>query len=435
MSERGGTQPTQNVSWARGASPHQVIEPTAKRDKGWFEGTGNDDADFHPAGYENWLDQAHGDYLGHMATIIVREFSDLDEAIAATSSPDRFVVHAPTPMVVPWVEKITKTPTVSTPVDGLSTDGQYIYYSHLDDLYAIDPEAGTALSGWTPPDNAYHVAADGLYVYHVEATAAAKATITNRLTGALVGNLVYHASNTKVWNAIRANGYYAAAIYDDDTEDKHLSIWDEVGATPNKIGDFSHGTTGNDLYGLAIDHERAFVGGIRGSGNADVRAVALKNAVQLWAVTIGDTAMTVRSIATDGELVYVGCNATAVGGASTNLFALDRYTGTLIWKMLVPTFTDTLHVVVDDRYLYVSGGDSAGQEEVAILLKLNQAVLHEIPGLWATDADGVSFVGRDATDTLYRHLRGGVSREFMRANGDDPNRRPWFKLALPIHGG
>jgi hypothetical protein len=439
MSERPTDQPTTDVSWAEGPSPHQVVEPTGKRTQGWYEGTGNDDADLHPAGYENWLDREHGRHIDHLESITPRQWTTLAEGIAASTYPDRFVLVPPDAgMLVPWVQQwggIGQGGSTTTIID-MAADGEYLYYVQNSTLYAETPEDGLPLAGFTGPATGT-CATDGLYVYNNN-VGGTYGDIRNRATGAVIGSLAYPGT-AKIWNEIAANGFHACAVYNDDAENIHLTIWSNVGATPVHVADKSHGITGGqNVYAVCMDHELCFIGGVQGDSSVDVRAFFLSTGAQSWAMSTAAAAVIVRSLATDGELVYVACDQATINGAPTNCFALSRQTGAIVWQynaLFAPAQFNASRVRVDDRFVYISGGAAPNEHTLVMLKHLPGAIQEDIGGALAGAADGASLFVFGNIDTRYRRLRGGASREFMRGDPTDPARRPLHNLAVPIQGG
>ena len=99
---------------------------------------------------------------------------------------------------------------------------------------------------------------------------------------------------------------------------------------------------------------------------------------------------------------------------------------------------DILSLAVDDRYLYCT--IVTGPLAYAYRLRMAGAsppLLFTVPSVTPglprrIDAcDGVSVCGSNGTSQLVRAWVGGASKTFMRASGDDPNRRPFFNLAIP----
>jgi hypothetical protein len=445
MSERPTDQPTTDVSWAEGPSPHQVVEPTGKRTQGWYEGTGNDDADLHPAGYENWLDREHGRYLSHMAAVLVREFSDMADGIAAVAAPGRFVVHPPAGGNRPMGEVAFSVYGGAGPSTGANnyiflpcTDGERIYYHEgeilLNKIYAANPSDGSTIWGpKTVGTSAQGLCCDGQRVYYTDYDDVLAVYSLDPLSGDAVGS-----SDTAGLNIIklRCNGQYLAGV-DNTNQRVHIHSNPHAGAGSItydgyvQYPDLSLGSVG-------LDHVNGYMGGNRGTpGTYDLHQFKLSTRAIGWQVTLPTTSRhTIKGIVSDGVTVYVSADVqTLTAGGTASVYALNALNGNILWS------ADTIYnshldaIAIDDYWLYVG---NENQNNTYVLDKRSGVIVAAMAGHVVYGADGVSTVGQGGSlspngDKLTRNWRGGPSREFQRVGGDDENRHPFYTGAVPMH--
>jgi hypothetical protein len=289
------------------------------------------------------------------------------------------------------------------------------------------------------------VEADGAYAYVAwDTTTPTGGLMTrhNRDTG------VINASNISLTspapeNFIAANGIHVAVPSNTDVtvmENISDSLW-------NQVADAT-GIHGARIRTVAIDHEYVYIGGDRGTGNFDVRALQLPAPggsafpmTLIWSWSATPTPLTVRGIAADGERVYVVTDATVVGGVF-NLFVLSRETnGTdgpqLCYQTLInapgSTGGNARGVDVDDQYIYVrvtSNALAIVDKAGGCLLTYVQLGTSSVPPKATVDGRRV-YWHDNGGDSLFSAWRGTAMRNFQRVKGDDNHRKPFNNLASP----
>jgi hypothetical protein len=446
MTERGGDKPTTVLQWAEGPGQNGVIEPpTAKKTEGWYEGTGSDDADLHPAEYENWLRREVGRRFVWLDETHAREFDDLYTAISAVSTPGRFYVHAPSAGLYDLGEPnwSLQGGAGAVSVSGMAVDGEWIFYQQgTTSVYKATPRDGSTDTGWpvSPSQGVGCLATDGGVVVSSPTSSAAYGVYTLERTDGSA-RATGGATNRK-FQQVRANGYHAIGIQ--ATGDlTNAWVYDDIqnATSITEQGAVAHGA---NINAVAMDYRYGYVGGVQGTSPVcDVRAFDLASRSQAWTLTLPYTsAPTVKALCADGEFVFISCTRGALDdGNFANLWAVptgnpglyrteSALTGpTPLWYADLTSGVDLTAISCDDYWLYVY--DATG-EKTLVLNKRTGTVVLEIADTKIFDADGVSIYGSDASDKIQRHWRGGPSREFMTVLASDQSRKPFHKLAVPL---
>ena len=409
-------------------------EPTeGKKDDGWPV-----DA-LVPSTELNWQWAKRYDFINWLQQVAIREFSTLEEAIAATSVPDTFRVHAPEAgNEARAATAFNRSGSGSGSVIDLVADGERIYYAQAGEVYAANPADGTDHGDWStnPYDpalagNVTALACDGRYLYICyiyNATASWHEVHTvNLATG--VGLASTDQIGTSDYIAARANGAYFVAL-----SSSKIIVY-SVGAVGvlTYQGTSDHGAA---LAAVAIDDMYAYIGGTQGTGSFDVRRVKLSDQVASWSIALPTTsAPSINAIWTDGDLIYVATDlvttTAAWGSVSASIFALNKLTGATVW-VNSSLATDIDWLAGDDRWLYATTAP-AGYDCYA-LDKWTGIPVWLAPDTVALIADGISVIGHDGSTEFRRVWRGAPTRIYQRADGEDVNRRPFFNLAIPMGG-
>jgi outer membrane protein assembly factor BamB len=367
---------------------------------------------------------------------VPREWTFLYEGIAAaTTTGDLFRVSPVLAGMYSRFEQLFNIPStavgVGNPIN-ICTDGEQIYYqagglSAL--LVAASPFDGSEIwEGTAGVAQFISICTDGTNVYG-SATAADPGLIkVDRDTGLELsrGGVEYECS------LIRANGEYAVGISPNSSALKLVFWLINSGATaPTETGTVSPTT----LHAVAIDADSAYVGGVQAGGN-DVWSFDLATRANNWQKPLPvTTPPTVAYICTDGDCVYVATERkTLSAGGNASVFCLDRVNGSTLWTYDIPDATDASWLAVDDRYLFVV--DSANKIHMIKLRSPEPALVATAEGWNEAQCDGVSVIGTDSgtATNFMRHWLGGATKTYMRARGDDPERRPFYTLAVPVDG-
>jgi outer membrane protein assembly factor BamB len=385
---------------------------------------------------QNWLHGLSGQMMEYFLDYLVREWNQIAQGIAATSYTDLFRVFPPVGSVMyirlAQVFSFTGTAATGGNVTSVCGDGEQVYYisgSTSQSLIAANPNGGTEIWEASPIAGHTAICTDGLNVYAMSPFSPAELGlhVVNRTTGALInsGGVEYACQQ------LRANGVYCVGIAPNSGAGKVVFY---TVATPTETGTVTPTT---QLNGVAIDHDQCYVGGVRST--YDVWAYTLSTRANAWQVTLDTNAPTVNAICADGDFVYVCTDdfVTALPGTPNRcLFCLDRLNGTILWSMDLGADLDAC--AVDDDYLYVT---TAGGVAYAIRLRSGMAV--GSVGVVATQTnvaaagglyvDGMSLYCQDgaAATKLRRLATAQKTKDFMRVNGQDPARRPFYNLAIP----
>lgn len=427
MSETGGTKPAvADNRWSTTAPPHTITEPVgAKKDVGY------DTNEIPTSPHWNWMLQINGLIDNWITAAHIREFEDIAEAIAATTPADVFRVGEPAAgNRAPGLQVYSLVPAGFTTITDARSDGERAYYLQTTgSIYAADPADGSQIWAVSPVNiSGAALAADGRRVYVSGDVGLPGLVHINRATGAIDGRAgtMFDAAD------IAANGVYAVQCGGSPSAND-LYYYTVATAVPVEIGSTAHG---NPLGACAVDDSAVYFGGIR-SGGIDVRAHDLATRAQIWAVSIkvGPSPL-VTSIATDGELVYVGTVRVASGTGFANLFILQATDGAVIATIDVQVgagTVDVLQVSVDHGTIYASLG--APQFGV-VALRLGSPVIRQVAYFGALrtgfDADGVGIIAETGTNSAERYFVMDRPVTLQRVGPTDPNRRPFHKLAIPM---
>lgn len=380
----------------------------------------------------NYLQTMWGDHAQWIEFFAAREWSEIGEGVAAAGYKDLFKVTPPATgtSMSPRLSQIFSI--VSTAATGgnpfsLCGDGEQLYYiagGVGQSVIAANPanlgEIWEVTATVTSPQA---LEADGLYVYASGGIAGEPGLRRiNRATGAAAGN------GGVEWfhQLLRSNGVYCIGI---DVNSSAGKVVFYTVATPTETGTQTPTT---QLYGAAIDYDQCYVGGVRNT--QDIWAYTLSSRALAWSTTLPTTtAPQIEALCADGDFVYAVSDRVALtAGGNANTYCLDRVTGAVLWTLDVAA-ADLVLCEVDDRYLYVV--DSTN-DLYAIRLR---AAVPGVVGLQTNVVDslyvdGVSIYCRDgATATNVRRLAvGGPTKVYMVASGDDPSRRPFYNLSVPL---
>ena len=432
MSETGGTKPdVAGNRWATTAPPNPISEPLgAKKDVGFA-------TDEIPTEAEvNWLLWINGLIDNWLTAAHVREFGDIGEAIPEVLGSTVFRVgQPPGGNRAIGAQVYSLTPTGFTVLSDVASDGERVYYidSAGAGVFAANPDDGSEDWFEIPSDySGLAIAAEGRAVY-IGASVADPGLITlNRLTGIEVarGGAQYgHRHLASNGTTLVAGGtttnltkvYLYSVISVPAVED----------AVPIDHLD--------DVNAVAIDANNFYFGGDGGTSAWDVNAFGIASKTAVWQILLPaiGSAINVNSIKVDGDLVYVGTNRQDTGGGvMKNLFVLQVTDGALVASADVQvgaSTVDVIEVFVDHWNVYAS----LGTPQFGVMsLRLNGSSLYQaayVGGIkTGYDADGVGIVGESGGTAAERYYMQAQPVTFERVAHTDLNRRPFYKLAIPM---
>ena len=377
---------------------------------------------------QNWLHGLEMQLWTWFKQFAPREWSDVYEGIAATVVFQLFRVfpsHHAALLPLRLGDGIFDVPGTAAGggvVKLLCTDGQQLYYisGTGESVVAADPSNGDEIWEKVLAAVGSALTVDGRGVYYMSATQQGLRKI-DRNSGDFDGDGGTEFGCTR----LRANGVYCVGVRP-SSDAGRVVFW--TVATPTETGTQTPTTL---LEGVAIDAEHCYVGGTRNTN--DIWCYKLSDRSLVWQIALDTNAPTVRAITADGDFVYVATeHRTLSAGGSANLFCLSRYDGELLWTANVKNDTvDLYDCAVDDRYLYV-----IDEFDTLIQIRLRvptAAPVAEATGFLSIALDGVSVAGASGTD-FRRVWVGGATKTMMRVAGNDPNRRPFYNLAVPTDG-
>jgi hypothetical protein len=394
----------------------------------------------------NWLQNLWGKMYDWLKLSRTRQWSDVYEGLQNTDKiGDTFQISDETG---PFVRGTSVFAVPGTAATGgfcfdICTDGEFFFYRSGSpnpvSLVAANPRDGSEQWEFVIGTGAASALdADGRFVYYVNNNVAVQGLqVHDRTTGAFVraGGVEY------AMTQVRANGVAAAAINPASAANKVIR-YTNLGAAVTEAST----TTGNTSNAaVALDADQIYVGGVRGAGS-DVYALGTGTLLVAWNINLPTVAPpTINAIVTDGNVVYVATDAAAhTGYGTTNLWALDRITGGLLWFADVGSGANVSHLAIDHRYLYcvTSANDLyiywlRGQNPFTANLGI--PIYAVTTGGWGScAADGVSLVASDAASGGLNVRRAWFRTDdqlFRRANPASSARFPFFTLALPVGEG
>ena len=438
MSETGGDRPdVSKAFWATQASPPGFgrIEPAgAKKLAGYDPGNPPVTPGEIPTGTDhNWLFGFWTDILQWLDGSHTREFSDIAEAIAATAAPQLIRVGEPGAGNRAIGEQVySRVPAGFTQINDAASDGERAYYLDAGgDIEAVTVDDGVQVWQVTPGNvTDLALACAGNFIYLGGVLAVPGIVSLNRDTGAATAP--DGASTQYAFHDLATNGVWIVGGGPSSAQ-TFAFLYDAAFSPPIEVlPGINHGAA---VEAVAIDAVNFYFGGTRSAG-VDVRAHDLVTRAQVWAVAIKvGLAPVINSIATDGELVYVGTDRVASGAGFANLFILQATDGTVIATadVQVGGTVDVVQVSVDQGTIYASIGTP---DFGVVALRLGGPVIYQVAyiGTLRTcfDADGVGIIAEGGGTSVERYFVMDRPVTFQRALSTDPNRRPFHKLAIPL---
>ncbi len=183
---------------------------------------------------------------------------------------------------------------------------------------------------------------------------------------------------------------------------------------------------------VAMDWKFAYVAG-DAFGGFQIRAFFKGGGGAVWSVAIQGGTPLIFCMVSDGERLYITSTTVIDGGNNSNIRCLRIKDGVRLWRTLTPNTNALSACAVDEKYLY--GNDGSGQGYV--FDKLTGDCLHEYTHAAqqhsvAADGDALFMGGVESGGVgVIRYSRGNGSKMYIKADGADTNRRPFFNLAIP----
>jgi len=422
------------VGWrTNGASPNAATDPGASlRADGW-------PVDAVPGSDEfNFIQRVLGQSLEEwLALFVPREWATLAEGIGETAAISQlFRVFAPVAGILArgaQIFSVAGTATGNTDVKQPRTDGEQIYYfggTSDGRIVAANPETGAELWEVGTPSNTSAIEVDGLNGYFVTNNAGNVGIRKFALSTGFIDGV--SAGAEYAYTLLRSNGEFLIGIRPNSGVGV-VGFYSNLGGLIAEDGTVD--TTSAGLLGACVDAEWGYVGGAQ-SATKEIWCYKLSTRALVWDLHLPTVApATVAALATDGDTLYaVTDQQTLTAGGTASLYAIDRLSGNILWTADPFGAAPLTAVVVDDRYLYVSDNTPT-----TLAYRLRDAGPTPPPAFGVAAfqpaaCDGASVIGNGSSTLLERHTVGGATKTYMRAGGDDPNRRPFFNLAVPVDG-
>ncbi len=425
MSEYPSTKPDlTDLHWADGGSHETITEPLeAKKDAGWAYKAQV------PHDELNWLQNFIGLMAAWLDVAVPRTFTTLREGVAAATAPETFWWMSPATTQARGSLAVALDINDANDVIRVITNGYYVYTLSEDNVYVRNPDTFAVIGDAAPyaANNINDVACDGAYVYMVYTTIVGvgdEFEIWDAKLDAKTGGYNFGADCHRVVT----NGLYAAVAASLSSVVCCLIDTGDV----DSMNTYAFGYT---IVDLAIDDDCAYAIGTNGTGYPVVDSCWLVDGTERW-TRDGlpyDASKAALCVAADGDYVYVGTERGQVGAVDISLWCLNRVDGSTVW--MVDTGADVTSIAVDDTELCVRSGTL----ECEIIDKrtgeqIDAITTTDIAGLEVYDSDGISWYGKRGgdSDVLVRYWKGATNKQYQKADPQDPNRRPFHKLAIPV---
>jgi len=413
----------ENLEWCDGAVVGtDFIEPSApKRDDGF----NLNEVVTYPL--INWLFRLIIRTILWFKSWQIRAFSNLESAVALLSvevSPEGhvFILGKSTgfeaPMSTVWSLAGDKSPTAIT---AMATDGEFIYYGQGNFLIRADRN-GLKIAERDLGATVQVITADGFAVVAgTVAQAGSELYNVDRLT--LADRAGYPLLALVDIEGLAADGVVFAV--DDGGVDGQL--FRHSGAP--FIGALVHGAT---VRAVAIDWRYAYVAGDV-TGGFQVRAYNKATAALVWSVGIQGGTPLIFCMESDGERLFITSTTVNDGGNLSNIRCFRIKDGVRLWRTITANGNAPSACTLDERYMYANDGTGQGY----VFDKFTGDCLHEYThaaqqNAVAADGDAIFMGGVESGGVgMIRYSRGNGTKQYIKADGDDPNRRPFFNLAIP----
>lgn len=411
-----------DIRWNTGPGAEMKTEPAeGEKDTGWAY------KDKVPYEILNWLWNKYYEFLDWIFDQVPREFSSVKEGIDESADLALFRVRQTVSNASLRCAHKVFTDTQGTggavSISCMCICGRRIYYAQGANVYAADPEDGSNL--WSHTTNSLTVNCiytDGYRVYVGRDTGTGAEIEALDPSDGTVKATVESASSIA---ALAANGVKLVVAYGSNIE-----VFSIAATSLTSDGTYGHGAT---VVAVAVDDRHAYIGGSRGTGNFDLRAISLSTRTAQWSVALPTTATpTINGIATDGEVVYAVTDDVTTSGGSASLFAHGTINGEAIWDGL--SGDDNYRVYVDDHYIVTVRDDGVSK----LLCRRDHHTIRLIGAGTMQECWGLDPVGTIVTNGGYDFNRiylGYATRLCQKADLTDIKRRPYFGLAIPIAGG
>ena len=385
------------------------------------------DGEIITADEQNWLHGLEMQLWTWMKQFVPREWTEMSEGIAATVARQLFRVVPPATGIAALFEvKFNEQTTASTGgnVFFLCHDGERLYYvsgAGQDYLIVASPVDGAEIAeksiGYTVPA----LACDGLAVY-----LGGNAGNPGLRKYDRDGNFDAAGGAEFGHNLLASNGVFAVGCLQ-ATNPNRLTFW--TVATPTETG---QANDADPLLALAIDADQAYTAAHNAVTPSHVDAWNLVTRASAWTTTLPTTVQpTPTALASDGDYVYCVTDLqTLSAGGDANLYCLNKRDGAIVWTLDVDG-VDLIRISVDDHRVWVI--DSAGK--LYEIDKRVPAIIAQPANCVTVDSDGVRLYcgSAAAADFLLGVFIGGLpTKTYMHASGDDSQRKPFYKRAVPV---
>lgn len=421
----GANENVDNLDWGNAATQGvDFIEPDqTKRDNAFAL----DEVVTYP--FLNWLFRLPILAILWIMSWKIRAFSDLQSGIAKlaveTSGAEGhiFMLGKSTGFEAPfstvWDLAGDKTPLA---ILAMATDGEFIYYGQGNFLIRADRD-GTKIAERDLGATVQAITADGFAVVAgTVVQAGSELYNVDRLT--LADRTLWPQGSPNDIEAIASDGFVIAV-----TQGADGILYRHTGAP--FIGTLTHGAT---VRAVAMDWKYAYVAGDV-SGGFQVRAYNKTTAATVWSVGIQNTggAPLIFCMVSDGERLFITSGTVNHGGNQSNIRCFRIKDGVRLWRILTPNGNAPSACTVDECYLYANDGTGQGY----VFDKVTGDCLHEYlhnaeqHGI-AVDGDALFMGGVESGGVgMIRYSRGNGTKMYIKADGADTNRRPFFNLAIP----
>ncbi len=433
------------VTYTDTAGSVPSVPDASRRLNGWSNAVPDEPSPSHV----NYLLREDSRLIAWIEGRLPRHFTRLDEPIDNSDMDIGRLFYVDRDTMTSRLDETVHTGDTGNNISRIVTDGQYLFTSDANgDIRAFtydDPLVASELWSVAPHSGIipHGLAADGAAVYAQWQPAGAATNNLRRLsrTSGATTHQVTLTVDTSLLGSIDSNGDDLVGTMGTGNRDIYIVQASDLtaGAKPGTVSNAWDAVSGS-IDHLSIGADRVVgVGSATGTGTYQVKAWNLATGSTVWSYAFSTTVQAVYMSAQDGEYVYVASAQRTDSGVAMNVICLSLYDGSVIWRQDCGG-DNARSIAVDDRVVWVQVVNGANMDAYA-LDKRNGEIL----GVEATISsggliqvrtacsDGLRFYSPHADDVV-THERRTAARLYQKVAGDDPNRMPFYNLAVPVEG-
>lgn len=371
-----------------------------------------------------------GEWIQFTSAPVQRRFTSLSDGVATTLPDEVFWVDVGTGYLEHWEEKYLTTSAYADDgtISDVNCDSEYLFYSIGENVSSVDPDTGSENT-----DYLYEIGSDVTSIYSDGQSA--YCTVSGSTFYRLdredsdVSKVSITVPSAKEVTGFKSNGYYGMGFLNGTSQ--YVPLYRNLNTTPVYITDIDASYGVNDV---ALSDTVGFCACNHGpSLKVNIRSFSLSGGVAGWTGEAGSGFYDGYSVCTDGARVYL------VHERSTyNVTCYSVDTGDELWTAdaYLSGYQTATKTFLDDKYVYVSSNEKGSSYNVLFIFDKNTGYLVKriLTGAHVFyDSDAWQFYGFSANlDLVSIYGIGGTPKQFYHTIGSKYQRRPFFKLGLPL---